>query len=151
MAAPKLNQFWKNRTEHGRHNLFNSPELVWEESCKYFEYCDTNPIETLEFNGKDAVECIVPKMRAYTITGLCVYLDCAVHTFDALKEKEDFLPIYTRIRQIIYTQKFEGAAAGVLNANIIARDLGLAEKHVNDTTHSLTDEMLKLLSDKING
>ena len=31
-------------------------------------------------------------------------------------------------RQIIYTQKFEGSAAGLLNPNIIARDLGLNDK-----------------------
>ena len=32
------------------------------------------------------------------------------------------------MKQIIKTQKFEGAAAELLNANIIARDLGLADK-----------------------
>jgi hypothetical protein len=28
----------------------------------------------------------------------------------------------------MYAQKFEGAASGAFNANIIARDLGLADK-----------------------
>ncbi|MDC9826565.1 terminase small subunit, partial [Devosia sp. ZB163] len=33
-----------------------------------------------------------------------------------------------RVDEIIRAQKFEGAAAGLLNPNIIARDLGLADK-----------------------
>lgn len=36
----------------------------------------------------------------------------------------------TRVEQIIRQQKFEGAAAELLNPNIIARDLGLADKKV---------------------
>lgn len=32
------------------------------------------------------------------------------------------------MEEIIRTQKFEGASADLLNPNIIARDLGLAEK-----------------------
>ena len=32
------------------------------------------------------------------------------------------------MEEIIRQQKFEGAAANLLNANIIARDLGLADK-----------------------
>ena len=36
---------------------------------------------------------------------------------------------------MIYEQKFTGAAAGLLNPNIIARDLGLADK----TDHASSD------------
>ena len=39
-----------------------------------------------------------------------------------------FKTITAQIKQIIRTQKFEGASAGFLNANIIARDLGLTDK-----------------------
>ncbi len=41
---------------------------------------------------------------------------------------KDFSKVITRIREIIYNQKFTGAAAGFLNPNIIARDLGLVDK-----------------------
>jgi hypothetical protein len=33
-----------------------------------------------------------------------------------------------RVEDAIFRQKFEGASADLLNANIIARDLGLADK-----------------------
>ena len=57
----------------------------------------------------------------------------------SLKGKTDpqtyeFSSVITRIRETIYQQKFEGAAVGAFNANIIARDLGLADKTINDTT-----------------
>ena len=41
---------------------------------------------------------------------------------------KDFSQVITRIGKIIYDQKFSGAASGFFNANIIARDLGLADK-----------------------
>ncbi len=48
------------------------------------------------------------------------------------EEYKDFFGVYTRISQIIRTQKFEGAAVGLFNANIIARDLGLADKQSSE-------------------
>ena len=36
--------------------------------------------------------------------------------------------------EIIYNQKFTGAAADLLNPNIIARELGLADKQQNEHT-----------------
>jgi hypothetical protein len=40
---------------------------------------------------------------------------------------KDFSNVITRIRETIFNQKFEGAASGFFNANIIARDLGLKD------------------------
>lgn len=63
--------------------------------------------------------------------GLCSYLDCGVNYFRQFKEEghEGFSLVISRIEETIYNQKFTGAAAGFLNANIISRDLGLAEKN----------------------
>lgn len=38
------------------------------------------------------------------------------------------LAVITQAEAVIYEQKFTGAAADLLNPNIIARDLGLADK-----------------------
>ena len=79
----------------------------------------------------------LPRLRPFTIQGLCLYLDCNCQYFtdfeQALSGKtdeisKDFSLIVTRIRETIYNQKLSGAAAGFFNANIIARDLGLSEK-----------------------
>lgn len=147
-GAPKGNQFWKLRSKHGRDKLFATPELMWEACCEYFQWCEDNPlkedsIEVLRVNGEgDHLQHEeVSKMRAFTIQGLCLYLDANTKYFnefvESLKGKEDqlskdFSYIITRVRDIIYNQKFTGAAAGFLNANIISRDLGLIDK--NDIT-----------------
>lgn len=142
-GAPVGNQFWKLRSKHGRDILFSSAAVLWEEACKYFEWCDKTPLISIEYYGKDAKRCRVPKMRAYTLQGLCIFLDCNtqyITQFENALDKsteagKDFSWVIARIREIIYTQKFEGAAAGLLNANIITRDLGLSEKteNTNDT------------------
>lgn len=129
MSAPEGNQFWKLRTKHGRDKIFASPELLWEEACKYFNWCDDNPLMETDFRGKDADKVLIPKMRAYTWEGLELFLD--IHSLRDYKnnpEYKDFSQVITRIDKIIYSQKFTGAAAGFLNANIIARDLGLRDK-----------------------
>lgn len=137
MAAPTGNEFWKLRSKHGRNKLFETPELLWEAACEYFQWCIDNPLYELDFRGKDATEVKLPKMRAFTMQGLCLYLDCNTIYFNRFEHEQrektddlskDFCKIVTRIRETIYNQKFTGAAAGFLNANIIARDLGLVDK-----------------------
>lgn len=133
MAAPLGNQFWKLRSKHGRDKLFESPKLLLEAAEEYFEWCEANPLIEVDFKGKDANEVEIPKMRAFTLHGLCIYLDCNTAYFRIFKsqeraQKEDFSTVITRIEEIIYNQKFTGAAAGFLNPVIIARDLGLRDK-----------------------
>jgi hypothetical protein len=44
------------------------------------------------------------------------------------------LSITLEIEKVIYNQKFTGAAADLLNSNIIARELGLSDKVQNEHT-----------------
>lgn len=125
----KGNQFWKNRTKHGRDKLFETPDVLWQEVCKYFEFCDENPLIEIDYKGRDADRVEIPKMRAYTWSGLELFLDIeSLRWYKTGETYSDFLPVITRIEKIIYTQKFEGSAAGFLNPNIIARDLGLIDR-----------------------
>jgi len=70
----------------------------------------------------------IPKLRAMTISGLCLFLDITTETWREYCIKEGFSSVTKNIAEVIRTQKFCGAAADLLNANIIARDLGLADK-----------------------
>lgn len=130
MAAPKGNQFWKLRSKHGRDVIFKTPELLWEAACEYFEATDARKWVKKDWVGKDATEVSRETETPYTLSGLCLYLDCSREWWNKFKNenREDFLQVVTRIDQIIYTQKFEGASVGAFNANIIARDLGLKEQ-----------------------
>lgn len=145
MSAPIGNKFWELRSEHGRDKLFDTPELMWKAACEYFEWCENNPLIEIDFVGKDATEVRKPKMRAFTMHGLCRYLECNTGYFNDFaaslkgktKQKEkDFSIVITRIKEVVYNQKFTGAAAGFLNANIIARDLGLRDKTETELTGS---------------
>lgn len=134
MSAPKGNQFWKARSSHGRNPIFQSPDELWNACVEYFEWVDANPLleqKATQFQGA-FVKDNVTKMRAMTISGLCLFLDIDQSTWENYRERDDFFRVTKQAEQIIYNQKFQGAAADLLNANIIARDLGLADK--NETT-----------------
>lgn len=124
------NRFWEARSSHGRKPIFKNPEQL-EEACKeYFDWVENNPLyaaEVVKFQGQ-ATLTNVPKMRAMTIGGLCNFLDISFQGWKEYGEKPDFSELVTRIENQIRQQKFEGASAELLNPNIIARDLGLADK-----------------------
>lgn len=131
MAAPKGNKFWENRSSHGRDKLFEAPELLWEAAVEYFTWCEENPLyEAKAFNYQGEIQIAeLPKMRAMTLSGLCYYLNCNEAYFRQFNSNgnEGFSTVIEQIEKIIYNQKFQGAAADLLNANIIARDLGLKD------------------------
>lgn len=136
MAAPAGNRFWEARSSHGRKPIFASPDDLWTAALEYFAWAHDNPLwedKLVTFQGLATHE-PVAKMRAMTISGLCIFLDIARRSWDEYAGREDFLPVTQKIAETIRTQKYEGAAADLLNANIIARDLGLADKQdVNAT------------------
>ena len=134
MAATPGNQWWKLRAKHGRHALFTDPQKLWEAAVEYFEHTEKRKWKEKDWVGKDAVLVHREKDAPFTVTGLCIYLgveDAWWRNFkgtEAFKSNEAFGTVYAAINQIIYNQKFEGAAVGTYNANIIARDLGLRDK-----------------------
>lgn len=130
MAAPKGNEFWKMRTKHGRDAIFSAPEVMLEACQEYFQWVEDNPLkEQKVFNGKDGIVYgEVNKMRAMTIAGLCIFLGIDQTTWREYGNKQDFSSVVTHVEQVIRSQKFAGAAADLLNANIIARDLGLSDR-----------------------
>lgn len=130
MAAPKGNQFWKQRSTHGRKPIFASPEELREACEEYFDWVEANPLkaaELVKFQGEAKVV-ELPKMRAMTIGGLCIFLDISTDAWENYCKRDGFIGVTREVDEIIRNQKFTGAAAEMLNPNIIARDLGLADK-----------------------
>lgn len=91
----------------------------------------------------------IPTARPYTIQGLCRFLNCNTVWFNqfekATEEKmkwieegktdgldvesvKGFSQILAHVRDVIYQQKFEGAAVNAFNWNVIARELQLKEQ-----------------------
>lgn len=144
MAAPIGNEYYLLRSKDGRNKSFN-PESLLEKANEYFNWCLENPlmeatIQKIKVNGVgEEIKMVnLPKMRPFTLQGFCNFAEIVIQTFhnyenpntdkEITEEQKDFLEVTTRIRGIIENQQFEGAAAGFLNPNIIARKLGLVDR-----------------------
>ena len=140
------NRFWEARSSHGPNPKFSNPDDLWDACLEYFAWVEDNPLyETkgFAFQGSVTKE-VFPKMRAMTVGGLCIFLDIARSTWDEWKKgRSDLSEVITRAEEIIRDQKFSGAAAELLNPNIIAREIGLADK--NDTKIETGDSLTRLL------
>ncbi|MEG2634944.1 MAG: terminase small subunit [Acinetobacter sp.] len=146
-AATVGNSFWKQRSSHGRKPIFASPDDLWSAACEYFEWVEENPLmETKLFSYEgEIVEGEIPKMRAMTIQALCFFIGISRQGWSEYKAKQDFSYIVEQVEAVIFSQKFEGASGGFLNASIISRELGLADKQQLEHSGSidtLTDEEL---------
>ena len=129
MAAEQGNNYWTYRKKHGKPPKF-LPEDLWDEFVKYCKWLNDNPLKEdvlFSYQGKVIHEG-AKKMRAPTLKGFFVFTDISHTTWDNYKLKQDYLAITTRIEDIMYAMKFEGAAAGLLNSNLIARELGKGKR-----------------------
>lgn len=122
---------WKNALLN-RRPIFQSPRELAEAAFAYFDWVENTPVvikkathyKGVTFDLEDETT------RAMSWKGLRVFLGISASALSYYKSKDGFDEIFEAIEDIMFTQKFEGAAAGVLNATIIQRDLGLAEKTV---------------------
>lgn len=148
MSAPKNNQFWKQRSSHGRNPVFESKEDLQDAAEQYFQWVEDNPLfEEKAFSTKDGIQKEdLSKIRAMTIGGLCIFIGISHDTWLSYKKKQDFIGVTGQIEEIIKTQKFAGAAAGLLNANIIARDLGLTDKSESKVVLDAAGEFLDAIA-----
>ena len=103
---------------------------MWDASCEYFQWVEDNPLweaKLVSFQGVSEVEKI-PKMRAMTQAGLQLFIDISHDAWENYRKRDGYVVVVSEIEAVIRDQKFSGAAADLLNANIIARDLGLKDK-----------------------
>ena len=125
----KNTKAWRNLS-NGSHPFATAADLR-KAATEYFEWCDDHPLleeDTAVYQG-DVTRFDKKKVRPYTLRGFAIYLNVAVGQLERLRgDTGDLGTAMQLIEQVIYTQKFENAAAGILNAAIISRDLGLADK-----------------------
>lgn len=139
------NQFWRKAKNPGRKRAFKNPEVLQDAAYAYFDWVDHNPIEDYKLvqeNGQ-YVNKIVLKKRPYTLTGMCIHIDIHMDTWSAYRQREEFSEVIARIEDIVRTQKFEGAAAGIFSHHIIARDLGLVDK--SESQHRVDGLVVKIV------
>lgn len=127
---------WEVVSSVGRNPIFNDADQLWNACVEYFRWVDDNPLtEGKTFPTKDEVRVeLLPKMRAMSIGGLCLFLDISDESWRGWKTpghvacREEFFGVIRRVEQIIFEQKFTAAAAGLLNPAIISQELGLVQK-----------------------
>ena len=130
------NKFWLARSSHGRNPIFKDAEQLRDACFEYFQWVEDNPLlEEKIFHASGVItKDTITKMRAMTIKALCLFLSISHDTWQRYRDNPDFCVIVKEIEDVIYSQKFEGAAADMLNSNIIARELGLSDKVQNEHT-----------------
>lgn len=131
------NQFWRLAPKVGRKRIFETPEILWEACCEYFQWSKDNPLIEYDWKGKPLQKIEIPKIRAMSHSGLAFFLGVSTGYLPMMlermskkddEESKEFVNILTRIEQTIFTQNYEGAAANLLNPMIVARYLGIKEK-----------------------
>lgn len=134
MAAPKGNNYWQFRNKHGN-NFSYTPELLWEEAEKYFEWISKqcwNKKEAIKSGELAGTLIDIPIQTPMSIQSFCLFADISDETFKNYTSNKDsykdFFGIAMRIKSIIESNQFEGATVGAYNPNIIARKLGLVDK-----------------------
>lgn len=145
MAAPKKEPLWKKvKKPNGRPRKFKTQDDLWNEALSYFEWVEKNPLQeekVFHYQGK-ITKTKVSKMRAMSIEAFCLHANTNKMTFadyEKGKHGDGFSYVIQAIKEIIRNQKFTGAAADLLNANIISRDLGLIDRSVVDQRNANVD------------
>ena len=120
---------WKQAAQRGRPPIYKTPQEIWEAACAYFKWAEENPlIESKIFCSEGVIRHgELKKVRPFTIGGMCLHMGISVDTWENYRKKPEFVGITKTCDEIVREQKFSGAAAGLLNPVIIARDLGLRE------------------------
>ena len=145
---------WRKQTGfRGRPKAIPTPRKMWDLACEYFQMVDETPYKKQDFiKGGESAGSIVElnNIRPYTWQGFGDYL----HSQGMLTRINDyklnrdgryseFTEVISAIDDIMFSQKFSGAAVGAFNANIISRDLGLVDKsqmHVTEEQPLFGDE-----------
>lgn len=120
----------------GRPLAISTPEHMWNHFLEYQKDVESKPLYKTLFVGKEGRREKEPLARPLTWAGFDTYLNnkgVIIDTQDYRSNTdgryEQFKQVVTRINNAMFANKFEGAAAGIFQQNIIARELGLSEKN----------------------
>lgn len=122
----------------GKPKAIETPELLLSHFNAYKQQVRDNPIEVIDYKGKDADKVIMERRRPLTLEGFEVY--CFENNIikdigDYFSNKEgryqNYAAICSHIRRVIRQDQIEGGMAGVYNPSITQRLNGLVEKTEN--------------------
>lgn len=114
---------------------FEIPAEIWEYFQDYVAHVKANPIKVEDYVGKDAKLVDRKHYKPLTWSGFEAYLCVEVGIINDLDDYRyntegrytEYKGIIRTIGKIMFDNKFSGAAVGIYQHNIIARELGLAD------------------------
>jgi hypothetical protein len=135
MADLQGGKFWIVRARWRDGSAFNSPQLLWQSACEYFEWCQANPWQLAGKNGEPTT-----RVRPMSLGGFCLFIGYHRKYLSHFKRtcNAAFMNTITRIEDTIATHKFEGAAVGAFNPQVIVRDLSLFDMISTEDTGEVT-------------
>ena len=96
-------------------------------AIRYFEWAESNALKSAEsssFQGRTYQD-EVRKPRIFTLNGLRLFNSWSKCAIEKWRKEPGFCDVMEFIDSVIYEQKFQLAANGVVSANFIGKDLGL--------------------------
>lgn len=132
MTEKKSDKPWVKRSHQKISPIFPDPEDLWKAAVEYFEWVERTPKyenKLVSYMGVTTVERL-PLERPMTISGLCIFIGVPYRTWWGWSKENtgNLAEMCDLIQQIITNQKFEGAALNLFNANLISRELGIADR-----------------------
>lgn len=104
-----------------------TPEQLFDMAVKYFTWAEENALkaaETASFQGI-VTENLVHKVRVFTLNGLCLFCGITANAIHNWRKQPGFGDVVEFIDNVIYEQKFQLAANGIINASFIGKEIGI--------------------------
>jgi hypothetical protein len=121
------NGLWKLRVNTGPRKKYATADELRLAFLNYFSWAEENPLfkdKVFTYRGKIISEPF-PQPRPMSIRSLLSHLNISKPTWLKYCKDPDLSEVCEEVKDAIFTQKFEGAAVGLFNPAIIARELGL--------------------------
>ena len=142
------NQLWRRVKNPGRPPKFPYAMTLWNSCVEYFEHeiQGTYVAEKPGATDEEGNVKLVLRRRPFSQRNLCTYLGIHIDTWlDWKKSRPDFSGVIAMVEQIIFQDKYDGAAIGVFSERLMSRDLGLIDKSETKVVLNAHEEFIKNL------
>lgn len=142
-------QFWHKLVPHGGKPAYETADQLWEAALEAFDWLHARPLkeEVLFHHKGEVVRTYARKMRPFTWAGVAACMGMSENGLRRYATVPEFVHVMALISDVIRTQKFEGAATNMMNASIIARDLGMADKHeLSSPDGTMTPKVVRIVA-----
>lgn len=137
---------YKSRDKGGQEIRYESPGDLLAQACKYFDWCDNNPLYKAELlrSGTRVGEIVeLPVARPYTVEGLCVFCGISMKTFRQYEDNAAFGEVIQHLKTVVRQQQIEGEIVGIYNTSILLKMQNITKEEDNrDEPRGLTINVL---------